>query len=195
MATLRRLLRCLGARRHWRLLPCRDGRRGKDGAKKSFLRATRPSGGARFARTADVEQLETPPPRRCRWLRLRLRGMNRVFARSPTCGGTTAVAAGGEVVIPTAAVQAHEEAHDTARVVEFPREHAAAATIQACFRGHLARRAFRALRSVVKLQAFARGAYVRKQANVAIRCMKVLVRLQVRVRARQLCMRDTAKVQ
>jgi hypothetical protein len=38
-----------------------------------------------------------------------------------------------------------------------------------------ARQAFRALRSLVKLQA-----------NVAIRFMKVLVRLQVRVRARQL---------
>lgn len=53
------------------------------------------------------------------------------------------------------------------------------------FRGQ-ARQAFRALRSLVKLQAFARGAYVRKQANVAIRFMKVLVRLQVRVRSRQL---------
>nr|CAB3485412.1 unnamed protein product [Digitaria exilis] len=69
---------------------------------------------------------------------------------------------------------------------EFSAEHAAAVTIQAHFRGHLARQAFRALRSLVKLQAFARGAYVRKQANVAIRFMKVLVRLQVRVRSRQL---------
>jgi hypothetical protein len=47
----------------------------------------------------------------------------------------------------------------------------------------------RALRSLVKLQAFVRGAYVRKQANVAIRCMKVLVGLQVRVRSRQLLLR------
>ena len=52
-----------------------------------------------------------------------------------------------------------------------------------------ARQAFRALRSLVKLQAFARGAYVRKQANIAIRCMKALVRLQVRVRSRQLLLR------
>jgi hypothetical protein len=43
----------------------------------------------------------------------------------------------------------------------------------------------------VKLQAFARGAYVRKQANVAIRFMKVLVRLQVRVRSRQLLLSTT----
>nr|CAB3487924.1 unnamed protein product [Digitaria exilis] len=68
----------------------------------------------------------------------------------------------------------------------FSAEHAAAVTIQAYFRGHLARQAFRALTSLVKLQAFARGAYVRKQASIAIRFMKVLVRLQVRVRSRQL---------
>lgn len=44
----------------------------------------------------------------------------------------------------------------------------------------------------MKLQAFARGAYVRKQANVAIRFMKVLVRLQVRVRSRQLLLSVSA---
>lgn len=57
-------------------------------------------------------------------------------------------------------------------------------------RSFQARRAFRALRSLVKLQALARGSYVRKQAGVAIRFMKVLVRLQVRVRARQLLHRS-----
>ncbi|KAJ0969828.1 hypothetical protein J5N97_022705 [Dioscorea zingiberensis] len=65
-------------------------------------------------------------------------------------------------------------------------EDVAAIKIQANFRGHLARRAFRALRSLVKLQALVRGAYVRRQAQIAVHCMQVLVRLQVRVRARQL---------
>ncbi|KAJ1693686.1 hypothetical protein LUZ63_010384 [Rhynchospora breviuscula] len=68
----------------------------------------------------------------------------------------------------------------------FSREDVAAVTIQTYFRGHLARRAFRALKSLVKLQAVARGVYVRRQAEVAIHCMQALVRLQVRVRARQL---------
>ncbi|KAF3321145.1 Protein IQ-DOMAIN 31 [Carex littledalei] len=68
----------------------------------------------------------------------------------------------------------------------FSREDVAAVTIQTYFRAHLARRAFRALKSLVKLQAVARGAYVRRQAEVAIHCMQALVRLQVRVRARQL---------
>ncbi|XP_072963699.1 protein IQ-DOMAIN 3-like [Typha angustifolia] len=68
----------------------------------------------------------------------------------------------------------------------FSREDVAAVTIQAYFRGHLARRAYKALKSLVRLQAVARGAYVRKQAEVAIHCMQSLVRLQVRVRARQM---------
>lgn len=48
-----------------------------------------------------------------------------------------------------------------------------------------ARRAFRALRSLVRLQAVARGAYVRRQAEVAVHCMQAMARLQARVRARQ----------
>ncbi|CAN0918946.1 Protein IQ-DOMAIN 20 [Linum grandiflorum] len=67
----------------------------------------------------------------------------------------------------------------------------AAIKIQATFRAHLARRAFRALRSLVKVQALARGAYVRRQSQIALHCMRALVRLQVRVRARQLLARCT----
>ncbi|KAJ4890164.1 IQ-domain 20 [Raphanus sativus] len=66
------------------------------------------------------------------------------------------------------------------------KEHIAAIKIQAYFRGHLGRRAFRALRSLVKLQAVARGVLVRRQARIALHCMHALARLQVRVRARQI---------
>ncbi|KAF7829016.1 Protein IQ-DOMAIN 14 [Senna tora] len=68
----------------------------------------------------------------------------------------------------------------------FSRKDVAAIKIQACFRGHLARRAYRALRSLVKLQALVRGVCVRRQSRIALHCMHALVRLQVRVRARQL---------
>ncbi|KAL6907702.1 hypothetical protein ACP4OV_002741 [Aristida adscensionis] len=72
----------------------------------------------------------------------------------------------------------------------FSREDVAAVTIQAYFRGHLARRAFRALRSLVRLQAVARGAYVRRQAEAAVHCMQAMARLQARVRARQMLGKD-----
>ncbi|KAM1062515.1 hypothetical protein EV2_027592 [Malus domestica] len=68
----------------------------------------------------------------------------------------------------------------------FTKENIAAIRLQAFFRGHLARQAFRALRSLVKLQALVRGVCARKQARIALHCMDSIVRLQVKVRARQL---------
>ncbi|KAK9284524.1 hypothetical protein L1049_023699 [Liquidambar formosana] len=65
----------------------------------------------------------------------------------------------------------------------------AAIKIQAIFRSHLARRAYRALKSLVKLQAVVRGVLVRRQARIALHCMHALVRLQVTVRTRQLLTR------
>ncbi|XWS60586.1 hypothetical protein CRYUN_Cryun07bG0048600 [Craigia yunnanensis] len=58
----------------------------------------------------------------------------------------------------------------------------AATMAQAAFRGFLARRAFRALKGIIRLQALIRGHLVRRQAITTLCCMMGIVRLQAHVR-------------
>ncbi|KAH7283530.1 hypothetical protein KP509_34G011600 [Ceratopteris richardii] len=62
------------------------------------------------------------------------------------------------------------------------REDWAAIKIQTAFRAYLARKAFRALRGLVRLQAIFRGHIVRRKASRTFQCMQALLRVQTRIR-------------
>ncbi|XP_023758340.1 protein IQ-DOMAIN 31 isoform X1 [Lactuca sativa] len=58
----------------------------------------------------------------------------------------------------------------------------AATKAQAAFRGYLARRAFWALKGIIRLQAVIRGHLVRRQAVATLHCMRAIVEFQAVVR-------------
>ncbi|KAH9614369.1 hypothetical protein KSS87_002074 [Heliosperma pusillum] len=71
---------------------------------------------------------------------------------------------------------------DTFTNVERIAQEKAATKTQAAFRGYLARRAFKALKGIIRLQALIRGHLVRRQAVATLHCVIGIVKLQALVR-------------
>ncbi|PIA62576.1 hypothetical protein AQUCO_00200526v1 [Aquilegia coerulea] len=74
---------------------------------------------------------------------------------------------------------------DVANVQDRIRQEQAATKAQAAFRGYLARRAFRALMGIIRLQALVRGHLVRRQAVATLRCVQGIVKFQRLVRGQK----------
>ncbi|XP_042051069.1 protein IQ-DOMAIN 5-like isoform X1 [Salvia splendens] len=63
-------------------------------------------------------------------------------------------------------------------------EELAALRIQTVYRGLMARRAFRPIKGMARLQALVKGNTVKRQAAIALRCIQALVKVQVHSRAK-----------
>ncbi|KZV52618.1 protein IQ-DOMAIN 1-like [Dorcoceras hygrometricum] len=68
------------------------------------------------------------------------------------------------------------------------KEEVAAIKIQTAFRGHLARRALRALRGLVRLKSLVDGPIVNRQTANTLKCMQALSRVQSQIQSRRIRM-------
>lgn len=106
---------------------------------------------------------------------------------------TVAVAAAAAAEAAATVAQA---AAESVRVSELTRytgkskEEVAAIRIQTAFRGHLARRALRALRGLVRLKTLVEGPAVKRQTANTLKCMQNLSRVQSQINSRRIRMSE-----
>ncbi|XP_076944781.1 protein IQ-DOMAIN 3-like [Bidens hawaiensis] len=82
----------------------------------------------------------------------------------------------------------------TTRLLGISLEETAAIKIQAAYRGHLVRRAVRAVRGLRRLKSLIQGQSVKRQAISTLKCMQTLARVQSQVRSRRILMSEENRV-
>ncbi|KAL8139649.1 hypothetical protein V2J09_005670 [Rumex salicifolius] len=70
-----------------------------------------------------------------------------------------------------------------------------ATRIQAAYRGYTARRSYRSLRGLVRLQGVLKGQSVKRQTVNAMKCMQLLVRVQSQIQSRRIQMLENQALQ
>ncbi|KAD7480043.1 hypothetical protein E3N88_03179 [Mikania micrantha] len=105
----------------------------------------------------------------------------------------TAVAAEAAVAAAHAAAEVVRLTSAT-RILGRSTEETAAIKIQAVYRGHLARRAVRAVRGLGRLKSLIQGQSVKRQAISTLKCMQTLARVQSQVRSRRVLMSQENRV-
>ncbi|KAF8021507.1 hypothetical protein BT93_G1830 [Corymbia citriodora subsp. variegata] len=99
--------------------------------------------------------------------------------------GTIAIAPNDANIISSEKDDAHTNDLALSEDTENERLQQAAIKAQAVFRGYLARRSFRTLKGIVRVQAFIRGRLVRKQATATFCCVRGIVKIQKLARAKK----------
>uniref|UniRef100_A0A1D1YZ25 Protein IQ-DOMAIN 14 n=1 Tax=Anthurium amnicola TaxID=1678845 RepID=A0A1D1YZ25_9ARAE len=153
---------------------------------------------------SDNKSKQEKKERRKRWLFGRLKSKRPITFPATSLGKTKTLRQVEEeqskhalaVAVATAAaaevaVAAAQAAAEVVRLTGTPmsynkaRENAAI-KIQTAFRGYLARKALRALRGLVKLQALVRGRAVRRQTSATLKRLQSLIKIQEQVRAHRI---------
>ncbi|WOL01923.1 protein IQ-DOMAIN 1 isoform X2 [Canna indica] len=107
-------------------------------------------------------------------------------SKNPSSVATSA--ATEPIVTPAEATTAIIHLASTTKFTGKTREEIAAIKIQTAFRGHLARRALRALRGLIRLKSLVDGNSVKRQATTTLRSMQTLARVQAQIRSRRIRM-------